>query len=207
MRSFIGKFNIEKIKYFAKNIYLKYLQYYFNVYIKKYFTIPNTNRLFLSLPLLSILFLILNYCTNNKLLNSLEAIPNYYLSSNTTSAGTAAGTLFTAVSSTGFSIGNSSLVNTNSDNYVAWNWTVASSSGFEVVKYTGTGVAHTISHTLGATPSFIMIKRTDSASNWFVYHTSTGNTGYTSLNSTGAFTTDSTANLAAGPWSDPTSGS
>ncbi len=125
------------------------------------------------------------------LLNKLEAIPNFYLSSNTTNAYTAAGTLFTALTSNGFQLGTSALVNNSGDNYVAWNWKESTTSGLDIVTYTGTGVARTVAHNLGVTPAFIVIKKTNtSGTGWNVYHQSGGNTGNYVMESTAAFTAD-----------------
>ena len=150
--------------------------------------------LIFSLPFLALVNLIFTYQTGESLLNKLEAIPNYYLSSDLTSAGQAAGTLFTAISSTGFSVGASNLVNQNTNSFVAWNWKEDPASGFDMLTYTGTGVAHTIAHNLSATPAFIMIKRTDVASAWTAYHQSltTPSTQYLALNTTAAQATDAT---------------
>jgi hypothetical protein len=41
---------------------------------------------------------------------------------------------------------------------------------FDVVTYTGTGSVQNIAHNLGSTPGCIIIKRTNSTSNWAVYH-------------------------------------
>jgi len=41
---------------------------------------------------------------------------------------------------------------------------------FDVAAYFGTGVARTISHSLGATPEMMWIKRTGSTQDWIVYH-------------------------------------
>lgn len=55
--------------------------------------------------------------------------------------------------------------------YVSWVFK-KQSSFFDVVTYTGTGSAQTISHNLGTTVGCLIIKRTDSASSdgWIVYH-------------------------------------
>ncbi|NDD55076.1 hypothetical protein EBZ39_14635, partial [bacterium] len=62
---------------------------------------------------------------------------------------------------------------------------------FDVVTYTGTGAAQTISHNLGAVPGCMIIKCTSTTSAWFVYHRSLdpgGNpaTAYLALNTTAA---------------------
>lgn len=109
-----------------------------------------------------------------------------------------------AVLSNGFTLGIQSLVNTLSDNYVAWAWKKSSTSGMDIVSYSGTGVAHTIAHSLGTTPSMMIIKRTDAAGmDWIVWHKSltSTTTGYLFMNFTTAQST------SAGMWNStvPTS--
>jgi len=114
----------------------------------------------------------------------------------------------TGFNTNGFGIGTGSGgsatdVNTSGNNYVGWQWqagagtsssntngtitstvSVNQAAGFSIVKYTGNGTTGaTIGHGLGATPAFIMVKDTSSSVAWIVYHTYTGNTAYTILNS------------------------
>jgi len=112
----------------------------------------------------------------------------------------------TAFGSDGFSLGNSSLVNTNTYNYVAWQWkanggTTASNSvgdidsvvqantdsGFAIVTYTGNGSANqTIGHGLGAVPKMVLFKNRSSGQYWYVYHVVTGNNTMLYFNLTNA---------------------
>lgn len=64
---------------------------------------------------------------------------------------------------------------------------------FDVVCYTGTGSATTFSHNLGVVPEMMIVKRRDTAADWWVYDAATGNTKYQVLNSTATPTTSSTA--------------
>jgi len=105
---------------------------------------------------------------------------------------------------------NFSYANTNSHNYVSWNWkangagvsntqgTITSTvsanttAGFSIVTFTTvTSGTSSVGHGLGVTPSFVIFKARGSTSNWICQHTSTG-TQYLLLNGTGAATTDST---------------
>lgn len=112
----------------------------------------------------------------------------------------------------GFSVGDSSVVNENTSNFVAWQWianggTTSSNTdgsitstvqanttaGFSVVTYTGTGSNATVGHGLGSAPRIIFIKDRDNGStNWAVYNESAGNNGRLILNTTDAFGTSST---------------
>jgi hypothetical protein len=133
------------------------------------------------------------------------------LESNQTGAETTETTGLTAFGSTGFTVGALAQMNTSAATYVAWQWkagttsasntngsitstvSVGATQGFSVVTYTGTGVNATVGHGLGVAPSMIIVKRrTNSGTNWNVYHISTGNTGAMFLDTTNAFAADST---------------
>ena len=75
---------------------------------------------------------------------------------------------------------------------------------FDEVCYTGTGVARTLNHNLGAVPELMIVKRRDGTSygDWLVYHASLGNTKYLLLNTSGA---SATANSGAWNFTNPTS--
>ena len=88
----------------------------------------------------------------------------------------------------GFTVGNLDAVNTNTEDYVSWNWlaggtgssntdgsitstvTVAGAGHFSIGTYTGTGANATIGHGLGGAPEMIIVKNTGTAENWPVYH-------------------------------------
>jgi len=110
--------------------------------------------------------------------------------------------------SDGFTLGSDSSVNTNTKNWVSWNWkangqgssntdgsinttytSVSTTSGFSIVTYTGTGANATIGHGLGVAPKMIIFKNRSSVKAWSVYHSSIGATKFLFLNDTGAETT------------------
>lgn len=66
------------------------------------------------------------------------------------------------------------------------------SSGFSIIKYTGTGVNATVGHGLNTTPTFIIYKNRSAATNWSVYHKALSSTEYMLLNSNGIKATDAT---------------
>ena len=134
---------------------------------------------------------------------------------NTTNADITSSATLTSFDSDGFTVTTSAGVNGSGDSYVSWNWRGSDSSavsntdgtitstvsanttaGFSVVTYTGNGSAGaTVGHGLGTAPDMIIVKWRSgaySSTDWNVYHTSTGNTNYTILNSTTASTADST---------------
>ena len=86
----------------------------------------------------------------------------------------------------GFSIGSQPYYNTSASSYVAWQWKKDISAGFDVVTYTGTGVARTVAHGLGVAPKMIITKGRATVGNWWVYHASLGNTDGINLNLTTA---------------------
>ena len=111
----------------------------------------------------------------------------------------------------GFTLGTSGDYNGSSDTHVAWQWianggTTASNTdgsitstvqanttaGFSIVSYTGTGSTATVGHSLGVTPSMIIIKsRNTSGRHWSTYHSSLGATKYVYLDDTDAEITSS----------------
>jgi hypothetical protein len=88
------------------------------------------------------------------------------------------GTAVFTTSSTGFALNNdaSNDLNDSIYNYVAWTFK-KQTKFFDIVTYTGNGVARTISHNLGSVPGVIITKRLDSTSDWAVYHRSYGSGG------------------------------
>ena len=139
--------------------------------------------------------------------DSVRGVTKYLLTNNSVAEGTTSGV--TAFNSDGFSVGNNSMTNSNSNNYASWNWkagtavsgntsgsgtyktytgSVNTTSGFSIIKYTGNGTAgHTIPHHLGVAPSMIITKIiSGDTSSWYMYHKSLGNTGNIFLDTTAA---------------------
>ena len=126
---------------------------------------------------------------------------------------------FASFDSDGFTLGSDDKTNKNTSTYASWNWkangagssntdgsitsTVSASttSGFSVVKWTGSGGNATIGHGLGVVPKMIIIKSLANTTSWMVYTSMTGNNSEIALNTTAAATASSTA------WqdTDPTS--
>jgi hypothetical protein len=139
--------------------------------------------------------------------------PGPNLRTNGTTAGhgsditSAYGITFDSSSSTIGSDGGGYNYNQSGKSYVGWQWrangagvsntdgsttsTVSANqtSGFSVVKWVG--VDTTVGHGLNAVPEMIIVKNTDDATNWFVYHKTLGNNKYLNLNLTSAETTSS----------------
>ena len=109
------------------------------------------------------------------------------IKSNTTAGNdTGSGQGAQSFTSTGFVAGGFS-----TNDYASWTFRKAAKF-FDVVTYTGDGSSHhSIPHSLGSVPGMIIVKRTDTTSNWAVYHTELG-IGTIYLNSTAAYFVDTT---------------
>jgi len=132
------------------------------------------------------------------------------LFSNSTSAEVTDVNSLTSFTADGFDSGSDSGMNGSGSGFVAWNWLGANgtasntdgsitstvsantTSGFSIVKWTGTNANATVGHGLGVAPKMIIIRRLESTSDWVVYHSSVGNTSRLVLNSTGASSANST---------------
>ena len=91
------------------------------------------------------------------------------ISSHDTSA-KATDPLITSVSTGGFTLGNKPYSNSIGDTYVSWSFK-KQAKFFDVVTYTGNGVfGRSIPHNLGCEVGSIIVKRTDAAASWYVYH-------------------------------------
>jgi hypothetical protein len=99
----------------------------------------------------------------------------------------------------GFTVGSLDQVNTDTEDFVAWNWkangsttssntdgTITSTvqanttAGFSIVTYTGTGSNATVGHGLGAVPKFFMVTSSsnDTEDGFDAQHVTIGNTKY-----------------------------
>lgn len=82
--------------------------------------------------------------------------------------------------------------NLNSSGQLYVEWFFKRAPGFfDVVCYTGTGVARTVAHNLTVAPELMIVKCRNNGSDWMVYAAPIGATKRSILNSTQAFVTDS----------------
>ena len=134
-----------------------------------------------------------------------------WLSSNTTAAETNYGGGYGVLSfdSDGFTVGNGTAVNQNSQKIVGWNWLAANgtasnsdggtsstvsvntTAGLSIVGWAGAGSATTVGHGLGVAPKVVLVKNRSEVYGWQMYHESLGNGKYVSINSTDAVATSS----------------
>ena len=116
------------------------------------------------------------------------------LKSNDSGAEATITTGLTAFESDGFQVGSRVGMNGSSATFVAWQWkangsgssnedgattsTVSASatSGFSIVKWTGTGANTTLGHGLGVAPQMILVKNLADADSWVVYNEELGAT-------------------------------
>jgi hypothetical protein len=99
------------------------------------------------------------------------------LQSNDTGAEANTPAVLSSFNSNGFSISGSDQQSNGAGNsYVGWQWKQSPTSGFNIIPYTGDGTSNkAISHNLGVTPGFAIIKsRTNAAGgpSWHIYHKS-----------------------------------
>ena len=130
-----------------------------------------------------------NIANTNHYLSDTER-GNFYLASNSTNA-QAAGDI-ASYNSDGWTFNASTGLGTDylGSSYVSWTFK-KQTKFFDVVTYTGNGVAgRSISHSLNGDVGTILFKRTDSTSNWIVWHRSAGG-AYGFLDADDAFTADS----------------
>lgn len=104
----------------------------------------------------------------------------------------------TSFGSTGATIGSSTKVNTNGYTYAAWSFRKAPKF-FDIVTFSGTGVARTINHNLGVVPGMIWVKCTSSTGNWYVYHKDVGASSYLVLDTSNSVVSSTTAWNATSP--------
>ncbi len=112
-----------------------------------------------------------------RVFDSTRLATNWIRWNNTTAETTTAQSL-KSFDSTGFTLGTDAGVNNSSERYSAYGWKTGEKYGFDIVSYTGDGTqtGRTISHSLNAVPTFIMIKAVDGAGGWYVYHRGASNT-------------------------------
>jgi hypothetical protein len=111
----------------------------------------------------------------------------------------------TSFDSDGFTLGLNAEINGSGATYASWNWladntsgssntdgsitstvSVNTTSGFSIVKYTGTGSPLTCGHGLGVAPKVIITKGLDVSNAWLIYTEMTGNDKYLRLDLTNA---------------------
>ena len=106
--------------------------------------------------------------TDNALYDTVRGVTKE-LMSNTTAVQTTQSTGLNCFASTGFATGSRNNLNTNNATYVSWAFR-KQPKFFDVVTYTGTGVAQNIAHSLGSNVGCLIVKRLDVTDSWTVWH-------------------------------------
>jgi hypothetical protein len=98
---------------------------------------------------------------------------NKVLQSNLTDAAYTYGSNQVTFGSTGVTLSSDAGINESGYTYASWTFR-KQPKFFDVVTYTGTGGAQTVAHNLGSAPGFMIVKRTDTSSDWVCYHQGLG---------------------------------
>jgi hypothetical protein len=113
----------------------------------------------------------------NPLLNTVTTAAEYTGSANSITAGTQLGLTVGA--------DTDSTINDSAASYIDWFFR-RNPSVFDIVCYTGTGVATTFTHNLGVVPELMIVKSRSAGQNWRVYSAATTATSSLVLNTTAA---------------------
>ena len=137
---------------------------------------------------------------------------NNIIDTTQTAAELADSQIINSFDSDGFTAGYQDQANDTGQTYVSWLWRAANSqgssntdgtinttytsanttSGFSIIQYNGNGSAGaTIGHSLGVAPKCVIIKRTDTTSNWIFGHEPLGFNKFLYLNTNDQVTTNS----------------
>jgi len=115
-----------------------------------------------------------NASTNHDLWDAVRGALEQIASNNTEAEATISSSL-KSFNSDGFTVGTNTNLNASGGTYVAWCWKESATAGFDIVAYTGSGSAHTISHSLSAVPSVVILKGRSFSDGWGQYHKTSGN--------------------------------
>jgi hypothetical protein len=163
-------------------------------------------------------FKVRNQAYGHALFDSIRGAGNGLQSNNTNAEAAWGATTLTAFTSTGLTLGADTsllVVNSNANTFVAWNWkagnnagasnssgsitstvSVNTTSGFSIVKYTGTSTAATVGHGLGVAPAMVIYKLYSAVSNWIIYHIGVAPTSALQFNTDASYVTPAFNNLA-----------
>ena len=124
----------------------------------------------------------------HNLIDTERGISNWLRSDSTNSNISTFNNAITSFNSNGYSLGTDTYayVNNNGKNYASWTFRKAPKF-FDVVTYTGTGSARSVSHDLGHDVGMVIVKKTSgSSSAWRVWHRGLGGSNYLTLSTTAA---------------------
>jgi hypothetical protein len=150
-----------------------------------------------------------NNAVSHRIFDSSRGATKRMFSNNNDAESTQSNSL-TAFNTDGFSLGDGTSVNGNSDTYVAWQWkanegTTSSNTdggitstvqanttaGFSVVTFTSNGSnGQTVGHGLGVAPTMIITKNRSATGSWYTYNYNIGANHWIRLNDTDAKTSN-----------------
>jgi hypothetical protein len=117
--------------------------------------------------------------------------PGYRLSAAFTDAEDTTINFITSFDQDGITLPSTGYTATNGSSYNYINYFFRRAPGFfDVVCYTGTGVARTVAHNLGVAPELLIVKRRDNTGIWAIYSSALGNTQLLRLNTNDATATN-----------------
>jgi hypothetical protein len=93
-----------------------------------------------------------------------------YLVSDDNPAEVTDATSLSSFNANGYSGGTNATLNASGVSYVDWFWKKGASAGFDIKTFSGNGTNQTVSHSLGAVPSLVIVKSRNNAGSWPVYH-------------------------------------
>tara|TARA_R110000822_G_C15338773_1_gene495890 strand:- start:14359 stop:16653 length:2295 start_codon:yes stop_codon:yes gene_type:complete len=129
---------------------------------------------------------------NHKLVDSVRGATKAW-SSDSETAGVTEATGLTSFDTNGFTVGaDTDYSDTTGTGMIAWNWKESVIAGMDIVRFSGTGVAQSISHSLGVVPQVMFVRATTVATGALVYHqsnTASPATQYVNLVNTAATAT------------------
>lgn len=99
-------------------------------------------------------------------------------------------TTLTAFNTNGFKLAASSLVNDNAGLMGAWVFK-QHPKFFKILRYTGNGLTRSLPHGMSVTPSTVIVKAISSPGNWIIGHGALGFTHFNTLNSSDAYSSNS----------------
>lgn len=134
--------------------------------------------------------------TNHVLVNTVSGLTNFLNSNNNQGQGTGLVNGVTAVSETGYSIGNDASFNTSGQSYAGWTFAKGARFFDIQTKAHVNGIASTIDLSVLGTVGMAIVKRTDAAGDWMVWHRSQTAGRLTYLNLTSAETVDASLSIS-----------
>lgn len=132
-----------------------------------------------------------NWLSDTEIYNNISQTYKYGLVSNSTAMAAQSSNGITTFNSDGFSLTGNAYDQGNRSGEFFASWTFRKAPKFfDCIQYTGNGSSQTINHNLGTTVGAIIIKCTDTGTNWAYWHRTFGSQEMLMLNASAATRTD-----------------